>query len=279
MTKSNADPQVIANFGEEWAAFDQTGVSHAELKQLFDTYFALFPWNELAPDAEGFDLGCGSGRWAYFCAPQVGRLHCIDPAGPALEVARRNLAGRRNCEFHQATVDNMPLEDGSMAFGYSLGVLHHVPDTAAGLHACVSKLEPGAPFLVYLYYALDDRPAWFRALWRASDLARRVVSKLPTFAKRGVTEAIALGIYWPLSRGARLAEACGANVAHFPLAAYRDKDFYTLRTDALDRFGTRLEQRFTKAEIRSMMAAAGLVNIRFAEHEPYWCAVGVRAGE
>lgn len=26
----------------------------------------------------GFDLGCGSGRWAFFVAPKVAKLHCID---------------------------------------------------------------------------------------------------------------------------------------------------------------------------------------------------------
>ena len=49
-----------------------------------------------------------------------------------------------------------------------------------------------------------------------------------------------------------------------------------MRTDALDRFGTRLEQRFTKQQIAQMMEAAGLDNIRFADAVPYWCAVGFR---
>ncbi len=277
MTGANADPRVISDFGEEWSSFDQSGASYLELERIFEAYFSLFPWEQLAADAEGFDLGCGSGRWAYFCAPKVGRLHCVDPAERALEVARRTLEGRGNCQFHQASVDDIPLEDGSMDFGYSLGVLHHVPDTAAGLRDCVSKLKPGAPFLLYLYYALDNRPLWFRALWRASDLARRVISKLPRGPKRLVTESIALGVYWPLSRIARIADAGGLPITHFPLSAYRDKDLYTLRTDALDRFGTRLEQRFTKHEIERMMSAAGLNNIEFAGHPPYWCALGYRS--
>jgi hypothetical protein len=62
----------------------------------------------------------------------------------------------------------------------------------------------------------------------------------------------------------------------FPLWFYRDKSFYMLRTDALDRFGTRLEQRFTRAEIESMMQAAGLERIAFSDAPPYWCAVGYR---
>ena len=49
-----------------------------------------------------------------------------------------------------------------------------------------------------------------------------------------------------------------------------------MRTDALDRFGTRLEQRFTRNKIDEMMRAAGLERIIFSEAEPYWCAVGFK---
>jgi hypothetical protein len=74
------------------------------------------------------------------------------------------------------------------------------------------------------------------------------------------------------------AEKAGMNIAHFPLSAYRKLSFYTMRTDALDRFGTRLEQRFTRAEIKEMMERAGLEQIRFSDSGPFWCAVGVRRG-
>ena len=47
-----------------------------------------------------------------------------------------------------------------------------------------------------------------------------------------------------------------------------------MRTDALDRFGTRLEHRFTRKEIEAMMKAAGLEDVRFREDEPYWVACG-----
>jgi hypothetical protein len=84
-------------------------------------------------------------------------------------------------------------------------------------------------------------------------------------------------VYWPLARAARFAESKGANVGNWPLSPYRDLSFYTMRTDALDRFGTRLEQRFSRAEIESMMKNAGLEEIRFSEREPFWVACGRRA--
>src|SRR5258705_2398543 len=129
----NIDEQVVSDFGKEWSQFDQSGAPLDELKRNFEEYFSLFPWNRLPQQAEGFDLGCGSGRWAFFCAPRVGKLHCIDPAQAAIEVAKRKLAEFGNCVFHVAGVDEIPLADGSMDFGYSLGGLHHIPDTTRGL--------------------------------------------------------------------------------------------------------------------------------------------------
>jgi hypothetical protein len=61
-----------------------------------------------------------------------------------------------------------------------------------------------------------------------------------------------------------------------PLSFYRDHTFYTMRTDARDRFGTPLEQRFTRVQIAQMMQEAGLVDVKFSTGAPYWCVVGVK---
>lgn len=244
---------------------------------MFDNYFNIFPWDALPATAVGFDLGCGSGRWATLVAPRVGHLHLIDPSD-AIGVARRNLASQTNCSFHRADVDNIPLPDASCDFGYSLGVLHHVPDTEAGIRACAAKLKPGAPFLLYLYYRFDNRPAWFRAIWRASELGRATISRMPHAMRYGVSQIIAAVVYFPLARLAKIIEKGGVDVKHLPLSQYRNNSFYTMRTDALDRFGTSLEQRFTKDEIRRMMERSGFENIRFAETS-FWTAVGYKTGK
>jgi SAM-dependent methyltransferase len=277
LSGTNIDRGTVEGFGVEWSRFDQSGLSEEQLRRHFDDYFRIFPWAELPPDAEGFDVGCGSGRWARFVSQRVGTLNCIDASAEALAVATRRLADRPNCRMHLCSVDDMTIADGSMDFGYSLGVLHHVPDTGAALRACAAKLKPGAPFLLYLYYALENRPPWFRALWRVSDGVRNVISRLPARPRVLVADVISGVVYWPLARASRAAAALGLPVENLPLAFYRDASFYTMRTDALDRFGTKLEQRFTAAQIERMMTDAGLEGIRFSDRPPYWCAVGHRA--
>lgn len=270
----NVDKQVVAGFGDEWSRFDQSELSETELATMFDNYFNIFPWEKLPENPVGFDLGCGSGRWAKMVAPRVGKLHLIDPSD-ALEVARRNLKDAGNCEFHRATVEEIPLENDSQDFGYSLGVLHHIPDTEAGLQSCVNKIKPGAPFLVYLYYRFDNRPAWFQAVWKLSDGVRRIVSRMPHGLRFGASQILAAAVYFPLARTARILEKLGVKVENLPLSQYRHNSFYTMRTDALDRFGTSLEKRFTKKEIQGMMENCGLENIIFSETS-FWTAVGYK---
>jgi len=275
MVAENVDEKVVAGFGDEWSRFDQSDLSRAELQQMFDNYFNIFPWETLPEHAVGFDLGCGSGRWARLVAPRVGELHLIDASAEALAVAQRNLSGTLNCRFHCANVENIPLADESCDFGYSLGVLHHVPDTQGGLCKCIAKLKKGAPFLLYLYYRFDNRPWWFRLLWKISDLARQVVSRLPNSLRYSLSQLLAATLYWPLARTSLLIEKMGFRVDSFPLSQYRYRSFYVMRNDALDRFGTRLERRFTKVEIREMMENTGLKDISFSETS-FWTAVGVK---
>ena len=199
--RENLDHATVRDFGQEWRRFDQSGAAPEELARLFAEYFAIFPWGDLPHNAVGFDAGCGSGRWASLVAPRVGHLHCVDASADALNVARSKLADLNNVSFHNAALDAIPLPDGSMDFGFSLGVIHHLPDPQAGLTACVKKLKPGAPMLVYLYYAFDNRPAWFRLLWRASDLVRRAVSKAPFRLKSAIAELICRRLL--LASGAR----------------------------------------------------------------------------
>ncbi len=272
----NIDENVVEDFGREWSSFNQSHVPESELNDLFDRYFSIFPFECISDQSTGFDLGCGSGRWAKIMAPKVGTLHCIDPSLLALETAKAKLAENENCHFHQAAVDNLPIDDGSMDFGYALGVLHHVPDTELGIQQCVRKLKPGAPILLYLYYAFDNRPVWYRMIWKISNVFRAIISNFPFSIKKFVCFIIALIAYLPLARLALIVERWGMNVNHFPLADYRNRTFYTMRTDALDRFGTRLEKRFTKNQISEMLIRSGVERIQFSEQSPYWCVIAYR---
>lgn len=118
---------------------------------------------------------------------------------------------------------------------------------------------------------------WFRAVWKASDLARRFISGLPFQLKNLCTQFIVATVYFPMAKAAALLDALRFDVSSFPLSAYRDKSFYTMRTDALNRFGTRIGKRFSKAEIEEMLRQTRLVDVRFSDKSPFWIALGCQA--
>tara|TARA_B110000008_G_scaffold140290_1_gene142054 strand:+ start:97 stop:924 length:828 start_codon:yes stop_codon:yes gene_type:complete len=271
--KNNLDIKTVESFGDEWERFDQSGMDFKESQKVFNEYFSIFPWDDLDINAEGFDMGCGTGRWARFAAEKAGHLNCIDPSS-ALDIAKKKLEDLENVTFINGSVDEPGIDKNSQDFGYSLGVLHHIPDTSLAIKSCVSLLKVDAPLLLYLYYSFDNRPVWFRAIWKISDFVRKIIYRFPPKAKHIVTDLIALFIYFPLAKISMVLAQLNVNTDRLPLSFYKDHSFYTMRTDARDRFGTPLEQRFSRDEIKKMMEKAGLHSIHFSEHAPFWCAMG-----
>ena len=268
----NIDNKVVDDFGREWEIFTQEKLTNKELEFLFNRYFKILDFSKIGKNSVGFDLGCGTGRWAKFIAKKVKHLHCIDPS-EAIEVCRKNLSNLNNCSFHKAGVSALPIVDNSMDFGYSLGVLHHIPDPLQGLINCVEKLKPGAPFLLYIYYSFDNKPKWYFYIWKISDLIRIIISKLPYSFKKIFSFLIALFIYFPFAKFSKIFVFFKISIKNLPLSAYQNSSFYTMFTDSYDRFCTRLERRFSKQEITDMMLSSGLEDIVFSDGEPYWVAV------
>ncbi len=273
---ANLDKAIVHGFGEQWSKYDQSVMPEDDIVREFNGYFELFPWDLVDKNSVGFDMGCGTGRWAKLVAPRVGHLNCIEPSR-AVETARKKLtdAGIANASFFQAGVGNPPLPEKSQDFGYVLGVLHYVPNPVDGLRACVNMLKPGAPLLIYVYYRFDNRPLWFRLVWQASDVVRRAVSRLPFGLRNVATNLIALAVYWPLARLSLMLEKLGVNVSNIPLSDVRAENFYYMRTLSLDRFGSRIEHRFTRKELEKMLIDAGCENIKFSKWV-YWAASATR---
>lgn len=260
------DPATVHGFGQEWTQFTQQSLSDQERLAVFAKYFSLLDWT--TKPLKALDMGCGSGRWDVLVAPLVGQLVAADASPLALQVARANVTAP-NVSFVECTPDTLPFPDCHFDLIFSLGVLHHLPDTAAAIQTLARKLAPGGTLLLYLYYAFDNRPAWFRALWKISDLFRHATSRLPFRLRYLASQIIAATIYFPLARFAKYIPVSDS----WPLKFYSHRSFYVMRTDALDRFGTCLEQRFNKSQISSMLTDAGLSEVRFSSSAPYWVCV------
>lgn len=270
----NRDERVISHFGGEWKAFNYLDAGQLEeLREQFSAYIRALPSEVKArADMSIADFGAGSGRWAHFFLDFAKELWLVEPGVESFALLEERFAKNEKVHiFNQSVSENsVPVE--SLDLAVSLGVLHHIPDTARGVQDIYEKMKPGGYFLCYLYYALEDKPSYYRMIWRVSNRLRFMISKLPYIPRRLVCELIALLIYFPLARASKVLRKVGVDPRNVPLHHYQDMTYYVMRNGAFDRFGTSLEQRFTKAQITEMVRGAGfdLSTLHFSEVEPFW---------
>jgi len=270
----NLDQEVINSFGHEWAAFDYSeGESDEALDKQFLAYCAPVDLDQFNTDsAVAADFGAGSGRWTARLLPYFSLIYALEPSDGAIKVLKNKFKNETQIRILQETVGANSIPDGSIDLAMSLGVLHHIPDTGVAIKDVASKIKSGGVFLCYLYYTLENKPLYYRGLFWTTSSLRWVISRLPYAMRRLIAQIIAALIYLPMARIAKLLENIGKNTSNFPLHHYADMPFVMLQNDARDRFGTRLEQRFSKKEITEMLVNAGfdLSTLEFSNIEPFW---------
>ena len=269
----NIDSRVVDEFGKEWLKFSEQ--SDGLVKKVAGEYFDILNENIINGQTYALDIGCGTGRWTKYLAPKVGFIEAVDPSN-AIFAADKLLGEIKNVRLSQASIETLPFKDETFEFVMSIGVLHHIPDTGKALIDCVKKVKKGGYFYVYLYYDLDRRGVVYKTIFRISDLIRKVVSRLPGKLKHFVSDVLAIIFYLPFVLLGRFFNFLGFKrlAEKMPLHSYQNRSFFIIRNDALDRFGTRLEQRFSAKKIKEMMEDAGLTNVVISPGSPYYHAVG-----
>ena len=249
-------------FGEEWQSFSEILPEH---EKEFQQYFDLVDLGTLA-NARVCDLGCGIGRWSHFLKDRCREMVLLD-FSEAIFVARENLRGASNALFFLGDLRRMPFRDDFADLLFSLGVLHHLP---TGALEEVRSLSQRAPtLLVFLYYALDNRPAFWRGLLSAVTRVRLALSRTEGPRLRSaMTWALTIGVYLPLISLGHAVRPLGL-ASKVPLYDfYRGKSLRRIRQDVYDRFFTRIEQRFRKDEILALRDTFREVVV--SDDPPFW---------
>ena len=255
-------------------AFNHNNIAENDQIKIFNDYFKIFPWEEIDKNkSTGIDIGCGSGRWSKFVADNTKELILLDPSVQALDVAKKNLNKKKNIKFLNQSVGEINLQDKSIDFAYSLGVFQHIPDIKSALKEINRILKPNAPFLVYLYYSFDNKPKFYKFMWMLTNPIRYIISKLPFKIKLIITFLIAIFVYFPFARISKLLKFLKLPYQNIPMWQYADLSFYIMKTDALDRFGTKVEKRYSKKQILEILENCNFKDIKFSDSPPYWCVL------
>jgi SAM-dependent methyltransferase len=270
----NIDQGVIDSFGHEWATFDYGETETAEaLNAQFGAYCTPIDLSHFDPkNSIAADFGAGSGRWAARLLPYFSLVYALEPSDGASKVLQNKFSDEAKIKVLQETVGANSIPQESLDLAMSLGVLHHIPDTGLAIKDVSLRIKPGGTFLCYLYYNLENKPLFYKLIFKVANAVRQVISLLPQRIKRFVCSSIAATIYWPLARFSNLMYKIGMNASNIPLHHYANMPFVMLANDALDRFGTSLEKRFSKVEIIEMLRSADfdISTLKFSDVEPFW---------
>ncbi len=253
---------IQATFGAEWREYSGILPEH---RTEFSQYFDIVDMPALK-DATVLDVGCGSGRWSYFLKDACRRLVLTD-FSDAIFVARENLRGNTDALFFMCDLRKLPFADNSVDFLMCLGVLHHLPVPCLDE---VRKFKRFAPKnLIFLYYALDNRPFYFRVILSLVTVVRTLLSTVTApRLRRVLSVAGAVGLYMPLVTLGRAADLVSLG-KYVPLYEfYRGKSLARIEQDVYDRFFTRIEQRVSREEILTLEDTYSRVTV--AETIPYY---------
>jgi SAM-dependent methyltransferase len=199
--------------------------------------------------------------------------------GDVVTTAQRLVAKERTIRVVQADMLNPPFPpaDGTKGFDFifSLGVIHHLIDPAAGIRALSRLLRPGGELLLWVYAAEGNG-----VVRRLVDTLRRVTTRLP--------EAVLPLIAWPLAvslhvllrvvyaptRRTRLGRRLPAHGDLAPLMGFSFRRNYALVTDQLVAPKTQYVHR---DELQAWLVDAGLESIRITSRNGNsWRAWGRR---
>ncbi len=152
-------------FGFEWNKFHDVQM---DILNNTDESERTFKWKTgWAPeDIKGrliLDVGLGAGRFADIVSRWGGEVVGIDLSF-AVDAAYKNIGQRSNVHIIQADLFYLPFKKGIFDSIYSIGVLHHTPDTEKAFKSIVQYIHNKGELVVFLY--AYGHYHYFSDIWR-----------------------------------------------------------------------------------------------------------------
>jgi SAM-dependent methyltransferase len=177
------------SFGRQWNWFRTIQIDALNgSDQSARAFEAATGWD--ASDLRGrlvLDAGVGAGRYADVASALGAEVVGVDLTA-AVDAAYANVGRRKGVHLVQADIFALPFRVESFDLAYSIGVLHHTPDTRAAFERVAAMVRPGGELAVYLY-------ACYGPGHRGSDLLRHLTTRLPLPAMLALS-ALAVPAYY-----------------------------------------------------------------------------------
>lgn len=236
------------SFGFQWNRFARTQLDSANgTSRSQDTFVEKTGWS--LAELQGkrvLDAGCGMGRFAEVCADAGAEVHGVDLSA-AVEAVAANLGSRPEVHLYQADIMNLPFPEESFDFIYSIGVLHHTPDTRRAFRSLVPLLRSGGAIAIWVYSTKLK-------LLVGSAVLRLITPKLP---QRSLLRACRLAV--PLYHVHRLPVIGHATRILLPTSMEADPEWRWL--DTFDWYSPRYQWKHSTEEVEGWFRESGLDGI------------------
>jgi SAM-dependent methyltransferase/uncharacterized protein YbaR (Trm112 family) len=216
-----------------------------------------FPVAEIGWGIEG---GCGNGK-------DTARLALSNPDSMIIAVdlsegayvAQRRLQalGIKNVQIIRADLANLPIRSDIFEWGYSFGVLHHMPDPNAGLKEMSRVLKRNAQIALYLYSDLREKPM-LRVGVLATGVLRVLTKKLPLVWLRFLCIFLMPFVFVFLTLPARVLKGVGLARLAQKIPHHHNKSFLSLFGELYDRLGAQIEFRYNQQTLVKLYENSGM---------------------
>jgi SAM-dependent methyltransferase len=139
-------------FGYQWNLFPTTQLDSASARSESRDAFVQKTGLSLQ-ELRGklvLDVGCGMGRFAEVVAEAGARVVGVD-LSRAVDAAASNLARFENAAVVQADLFSPPFATEAFDVIYSIGVLHHTPNTRKAFLSLIPHLRKGGRIAIWVY--------------------------------------------------------------------------------------------------------------------------------
>jgi len=237
------------NFGFEWNLHSTTQLdtpSNHESEEAFITKTGFSP-DELRGKLV-LDVGCGMGRFSDVASRWGATVVGIDLSA-AVDAAADNLAMRDRVFLAQADVFKLPFAEKTFDYIFSIGVLHHTPDTRAAFDQLPRLVKPGGKISIWVYSTALRQWCW------SSDLYRHLTTRMPRNLLHGLCHA-AVPLYY-----VHKAPIVGRFTrVMLPMSVHPNPEWRVL--DTFDWYSPKYQWKHSDGELREWFSSHGLTELK-----------------
>jgi 2-polyprenyl-3-methyl-5-hydroxy-6-metoxy-1,4-benzoquinol methylase/uncharacterized protein YbaR (Trm112 family) len=252
------------SFGYQWNIFSRTQLdSYNGTTLSADRFYSETGWTkDELKDKWILDAGCGAGRFLDIVSQTEANVVGIDLSS-AIDASKKNLAGRKNAHFVQASIYELPFKEGAFDGCYCIGVIQHTPDPEKTMSSLPRFVKKDGTLAVTIYerkpWTLLFSKYWYRPITRKmkkETLLRTIQFIMPvSFAVTNVLFRIPLlgkvfGFLIPIANYVNMKE----------LTPEQRYDWAIL--DTFDMLSPAFDQPQTQAEAEKALSGAGIGEIR-----------------